>query len=81
MPDRPPFPGRPAQPPGLTHLEYSPSGQRLNVAGCGSFARSFRVNDHGEPDMLMDIHEDTFAIASGVRRSPLGESTTLMVVE
>lgn len=67
MPDRPPFPGRPAQPPGLTHLDYSPDGQRLTVAGCGNFARSFRTNHHGEPDMLMDTHEDTYAVATGVR--------------
>ena len=66
MPDRTPFPGRPAQPPGLTLLQYTPDGKRLNVAGCGNFARSFRTGDNGEPDMLMDIHEDTYAIASGV---------------
>ena len=81
MPDRPPFPGRPAQPPGLTHLEYSPDGKRLNVAGCGNFARSFRVNETGEPDMLMDIHEDTFAIASGVCGSCIDERTTLTATE
>lgn len=65
MPERPPFAPRPAQPPGPTVLKYSPDGSRLNVAGCGNFARSYRTNDNGEPDMLMDTHEDTLAIASG----------------
>ena len=67
MPDRPPFPGRPAQPPGITHLEYSPDGKRLVVAGCGNFARSFQIHEQVEPDMLMDTHEDTLAVVSGVR--------------
>lgn len=65
MPDRPPFPARPAQPPGPTYLSYSPDGRRLNVAGSSNFARSFRTNDLNEPDLLLDTHEDAFAIASG----------------
>lgn len=66
MPDRPPFPGRPAQPPGSTYLQYSPDGQRLIVAGVGNFARSFRTGDNGEPDLLPETHEETYAVASGV---------------
>nr|KAK5450421.1 DNA polymerase alpha accessory factor Mcl1 [Exophiala xenobiotica] len=65
MPDRPPFPGRPAQPPGPTYLQYSPDGQRLIVAGVGNFARSFRTGDNGEPDLLPETHEETYAVASG----------------
>ncbi|KIX99253.1 uncharacterized protein Z520_04829 [Fonsecaea multimorphosa CBS 102226] len=65
MPERPPFPGRPAQPPGPTYLHYSPDGQRLTVAGIGDFARSFRTNDNGEPDLLPSTHAETFAVASG----------------
>ncbi|KIW99396.1 uncharacterized protein Z518_11384 [Rhinocladiella mackenziei CBS 650.93] len=65
MPERPPFPGRPAQPPGPTYLQYSPDGQRLIVAGIGNFARSFRTNDNDEPDLLPDTHGETFAVASG----------------
>ncbi|KAJ9604555.1 DNA polymerase alpha accessory factor Mcl1 [Cladophialophora chaetospira] len=65
MPDRPPFPGRPAQPPGPTYLQYSPNGQRLIVAGIGDFARSFRTNDNGEPDLLPSTHAETFAAVSG----------------
>ncbi len=67
MPERPPFPGRPAQPPGPTFLQYSPDGQRLIVAGVGNFARSFRTGDNGEPDLLPETHEETYAVASGVR--------------
>lgn len=66
MPERPPFPGRPAQPPGPTYLQYSPDGQRLIVAGVGNFARSFRTGDNGEPDLLPETHEETLAVASGV---------------
>ena len=66
MPDRPPFSGRPAQPPGPTYLQYSPDGRRLIVAGIGDFARSFRTNDNGEPDLLISTHPETFAAASGV---------------
>ncbi|KIV86613.1 hypothetical protein PV11_02213 [Exophiala sideris] len=65
MPERPPFPGRPAQPPGSTYLQYSPDGQRLVVAGVGNFARSFRTGDNGEPDLLPETHEETLAVASG----------------
>ncbi|KAI1622100.1 chromosome transmission fidelity protein 4 [Exophiala viscosa] len=65
MPERPPFPGRPAQPPGPTYLQYSPDGQRLVVAGVGNFARSFRTGDNGEPDLLPETHEETLAAASG----------------
>ncbi|EXJ61022.1 chromosome transmission fidelity protein 4 [Cladophialophora yegresii CBS 114405] len=65
MPDRPPFPGRPAQPPGPTFLQYSPDGQRLIVAGIGDFARSFRTNDNEEPDLLPSTRVETLAIASG----------------
>ncbi|EXJ91497.1 chromosome transmission fidelity protein 4 [Capronia epimyces CBS 606.96] len=65
MPERPPFPGRPAQPPGATYLQYSPDGQRLLVAGIGNFARSFRTGDNSEPDLLPETHEETFAVASG----------------
>jgi hypothetical protein len=66
MPERPPFPGRPAQPPGFTPLEYSPDGQRLLVAGCSNFVRSFRTFERGEPDMLTGLHEDALAVVSGV---------------
>lgn len=66
MPDRPPFPGRPSQPPGATYLQYSPNGQRLIVAGSGDFARSYRTNDNGEPDLLPSTHAEAFAAASGV---------------
>jgi hypothetical protein len=66
MPERPPYPGRPAQPPGFTYLKYSPNGKRLLVAGCGNYARSFRTNDNGEPDMIPESHEDTYAVAAGV---------------
>lgn len=69
MPDRPPFPPRQAQPPGKTFLEFSPDGERLLVAGCANYARSFRVHrelDNGEPDMVNDVHDDTLAIACGV---------------
>ncbi|ETI24123.1 hypothetical protein G647_03492 [Cladophialophora carrionii CBS 160.54] len=65
MPDRPPFPGRPAQPPGPTFLQYSPDGQRLIVAGIGDFARSFRTNDNEEPDLLPSTRVETLAVASG----------------
>jgi chromosome transmission fidelity protein 4 len=65
MPERPPFSGRPAQPPGQTYLQYSPDGKRLIVAGCGNFARSFRTGDNGEPDLLPETHNDTYAVASG----------------
>ncbi|KAG9773957.1 sepB protein, partial [Aureobasidium melanogenum] len=65
MPDRPPFPGRPAQPPGPTYLQYSPDGKRLIVAGIGNFARSFRTGDNNEPDLLPETHEETYAVASG----------------
>jgi chromosome transmission fidelity protein 4 len=64
-PEPPRFPPRPSQPPGHTVLSYTPSGARLNVGGTGNFARSYRTNDTGEPDMLTDTHEDTLAIASG----------------
>lgn len=66
MPEKPPFPGRPAQPPGPTFLQYSPDGLRLIVAGVGNFARSFRTGDHNEPDLLPSTHQETFAVASGV---------------
>lgn len=65
MPERPAYPVRPSHPPGFTVLDYSPDGSRLNVAGTTNFARSFRTNDNGEPDMLTEVHEDTLAIASG----------------
>lgn len=65
MPDRPPFPARQAQPPGLTYLQYSPDGKRLLVAGCGNYARSFKTGDNGDPDMLTDVHDDTYALAAG----------------
>ncbi|EXJ93715.1 chromosome transmission fidelity protein 4 [Capronia coronata CBS 617.96] len=65
MPERPPFPGRPAQPPGPTYLQYSPDGQRLIVAGIGNFARSFRTGDNSEPDLLPETREETYAVASG----------------
>ncbi|KIW13584.1 hypothetical protein PV08_08773 [Exophiala spinifera] len=65
MPERPPFHPRPAQPPGPTYLQYSPDGQRLIVAGVGNFARSFRTGDNGEPDLLPETHEETYAVASG----------------
>lgn len=66
MPDKPPYPGRPAQPPGPTFLEYSPDGRRLIVAGTATFARSFRTNDNGEPDLLHSTQGETLAVASGV---------------
>lgn len=67
MPEKPPFPGRQAQTPGKTLLKYSPNGRRLIVAGCSNFARSFNTGDLGEPDMIEDVHEDTLAVAAGVR--------------
>lgn len=67
MPERPPYPGRPAQPPGQTYIQYSPDGKRMLVAGCGNYARSFNTGDNGEPDMLTETHEDTYAVACGVR--------------
>lgn len=66
MPDKPPYPGRPAQPPGPTFLQYSPDGRRLIVAGTATFARSFRTNDNGEPDLLHSTQGETLAVASGV---------------
>jgi hypothetical protein len=36
------------------------------VAGVGDFARSFRTNDNGEPDLLPSTHPETFAAVSGV---------------
>jgi len=36
------------------------------VAGCANYARSFRTNDDGEPDMIDHVHDDTLAIACGV---------------
>lgn len=72
MSERPPFPGRPAQPPGLTYLQYSPDGKRLLVAGCGNFARSFRTGDNDDPDMLPEVHDDTYALAAGNDYAILG---------
>jgi len=66
MPERPPVPPRLAQPPGKTFLEFSPNGQRMLVAGCANYARSFKTNDDGEPDMIDHVHDDTLAIACGV---------------
>jgi chromosome transmission fidelity protein 4 len=65
MPDIPPFHGRPTQPPGLTYLQYSPDGKRLITAGCGNYAKSFRTGEDGEPNMLIETHDDTYAVASG----------------
>ena len=42
MPDRPPVAPRVAQPPGKTFVKFSPNGERLLVAGCADYARSFR---------------------------------------
>ena len=72
MPERPPFPGRPAQPPGKTFLTYSPDGTRLLVAGCGNYARSFVTNNNDEPLMIPDTHEDTLAVAAGNGYAILG---------
>lgn len=69
MPDRPPVAPRVAQPPGKTFLQFSPDGQRMLVAGCANYARSFRTNDDGEPDMIDQVHDDTLAVACGVSRS------------
>ena len=66
MSSRPPVAPRVAQPPGKTFLEFSPDGQRMLVAGCANYARSFRTNDDGEPDMIDHVHDDTLAIACGV---------------
>lgn len=66
MPERPPVPPRVAQPPGKTYLQFSPDGQRMLVAGCADYARSFKTNDDGEPDMIDHVQEDTLAIACGV---------------
>ena len=67
VPEKTPFPPRPAYPPGSPGpvLQYSPDGQRLNVGGNCNFARSYRTNDNGEPDMLYNITEDTLAITCG----------------
>jgi hypothetical protein len=69
MPDRPPVPPRVAQPPGKTYLKYSPDGERMLVAGCANYARVFKTNDLGEPDMISETHDDTLAVACGVRFS------------
>lgn len=66
MPERPPVAPRQAQPPGKTFLDFSPDGQRLLVAGSGNYARSFRTNDDGEPDIVNDVHHDTLATVCGV---------------
>lgn len=66
MPDRPPVAPRVAQPPGKTYLNFSPDGQRMLVAGCANYARSFRTNDEGEPDLLDRVVDDTLAVACGV---------------
>jgi hypothetical protein len=54
------------EPPGKTFLKYSPNGKRLIVAGCANFARSFNTGDLGEPDIIHDTHDDTYAAAAGV---------------
>lgn len=80
MPDRPPVAPRVAQPPGKTFLQFSPDGQRMLVAGCANYARSFKTNDDGEPDMIDPVHDDTLAVACGVSlqelRLELGEWLT-----
>lgn len=63
--DRPAYPPQPAQPPGKTYCQYSPDGQRLLVAGCANYARSFRTNDDDEPDVLDGIRDDTLALVVG----------------
>ena len=78
MPDRPPVAPRVAQPPGKTFLEFSPNGQRMLVAGCANYARSFRTNDDGEPDMIDHVHDDTLAISCGV--STCGISSIFLVL-
>ncbi|KAK5938200.1 DNA polymerase alpha accessory factor Mcl1 [Knufia obscura] len=72
MPDRPPVAPRVAQPPGKTFLEFSPDGQRMLVAGCANYARSFRTNDDGEPDMIDHVHDDTLAVVCGNDYAILG---------
>ena len=54
------------EPSGKTFLKYSPNGKRLIVAGCANFARSFNTGDLGEPDIIHDTHDDTYAVAAGV---------------
>lgn len=41
------------------------------VAGCANYARSFRTNDDGEPDMISDVKDDTLAVACGVSPTTL----------
>ncbi|KAK5071682.1 DNA polymerase alpha accessory factor Mcl1 [Lithohypha guttulata] len=72
MPDRPPIAPRVAQPPGKTFLRFSPDGQRMLVAGCANYARSFKTNDDGEPDMIDHVHDDTLAVACGNDYAILG---------
>ena len=72
MPIQPEYPGRPAQPPGPTFLQYSPDGKRLLVAGCGDYARSFNTGDEGEPDMIPETSLDILAVACGNDYAILG---------
>jgi chromosome transmission fidelity protein 4 len=65
MTERPTFPGRPAQPPGKTYLEYSPNGKRLVVAGCATHVRVFNTGDLGEPNVVDDVPGDILAVAAG----------------
>jgi len=81
MPDRPTVAPRVAQPPGKTLLEFSPDGQRMLVAGCANYARSFRTNDDGEPDMIDHIPDDTLAIACGVSSSAFSSQSVLTQAE
>ena len=72
MPERPPVAPRVAQPPGKTFLKFSPDGERMLVAGCADYARSFRIAAD-EDDMIKNVRDDTLAVACGVRISVICE--------
>lgn len=65
MPDRPPVAPRVAQPPGKTFIKFSPNGERMLVAGCADYARSFRIAAD-EDDMVKNVRDDTLTVACGV---------------